>query len=173
LSTPRAGHCGASGPQPGGIVTLHYLEDFEPGQKFGSGQLRVESERIRTFAAEFDPQPFHLDEATARSTFFGGLAASGWHTAAMTMRLLVDGELAPAGGIIGAGVDGLRWPRPVRPGDALRVESEVLEVRASKSRPDQGVIKVRTTTLNQNGEPVQVFVGNLIVLRRPAAAPEA
>jgi acyl dehydratase len=85
---------------------------------------------------------------------------------------LVDSELKPAGGIIGAGFDEMRWPRPVRPGDELHVESEVLEVRPSKSRPDQGVIKVRTTTLNQNGEPVQVFVGNLIVLRRSASSGE-
>jgi acyl dehydratase len=149
-------------------VTKRYLEDFEPGQKFGSGRLRVDPERIKSFAAEFDPQPFHLDEASARETFFKGLAASGWHTTAMTMRLLVDGELKPAGGIIGAGFEELRWPRPVRPGDELHVESEVLEVRPSKSRPDQGLIKVRTTTLNQNDEPVQVFVGNLLVPRRPA-----
>ena len=146
-----------------------YLEDFEPGQKFGSNRLAVEAARIKSFAAEFDPQPFHLDESTARDTFFKGLAASGWHTAAITMRLLVDSELKPAGGIIGAGFDKMRWPKPVRPGDELRVESEILEVRPSKSRPDQGVIKVRTTTLNQDGEPVQVFVGNLIVLRRPPA----
>jgi len=144
-----------------------YLEDFEPGQKFGSNRLAVEAARIKSFAAEFDPQPFHLDESTARDTFFKGLAASGWHTAAITMRLLVDSELKPAGGIIGAGFDEMRWPKPVRPGDELRVESEILEVRASKSRADQGVIKVRTTTLNQDGEPVQVFVGNLIVPRRP------
>jgi acyl dehydratase len=145
---------------------VRYLEDFEPGQKFASGVLSVEAERIKSFAAEFDPQPFHQDENAARNSFFKGLAASGWHTAAMTMRLLVDSELAPAGGIIGAGFDEMRWPRPVRPGDELHVESEVLEVRPSKSRPDQGLIKVRTTTLNQNDEPVQVFVGNLIVLRR-------
>jgi len=149
-------------------VTVRYLEDFEPGQKFGSGRLTVESERIKSFAAEFDPQPFHLDESSARGSFFKGLAASGWHTAAMTMRLLVEGDIKPAGGIIGAGFDELRWPRPVRPGDELHVESEVLEVRPSKSRPDQGMIKVRTTTLNQHDEPVQLFVGNLIVLRRPA-----
>ena len=148
-------------------MSIHYLEDFQPGQKFGSGRLGVESARIKSFAAEFDPQPFHLDEDTARDTFFKGLAASGWHTAAMTMRLLVDGELKPAGGIIGAGFDEMRWPQPVRPGDELHVESEILEVRPSKSRPDRGVIKVRTTTSNQNGEPVQVSVGNLIVLRRP------
>jgi acyl dehydratase len=148
-------------------MTQRYLEDFSPGQTFGSGRLTIDAERIKSFAAEFDPQPFHLDEAAARETIFKGLAASGWHTAALTMRLLVEGELKPAGGIVGAGFDEFRWPRPVRPGDELRVESEVLEVRPSKSRPDQGVIKVRTTTLNQNGEAVQVNVGNLIVPRRP------
>ena len=144
-----------------------YLEDFAAGQTFGSGRLRVDEERIKSFAAEFDPQPFHLDANAARGTIFRGLAASGWHTAALTMRLLVDGELKPAGGIVGAGFDELKWPRPVRPGDELRVESEVLEVRPSKSRPDQGLVKVRTTTLNQNGEAVQISVGNLVVPRRP------
>src|SRR3989475_8361175 len=134
-----------------------FLEDFAVGQTFRSGRVRIDKERIKTFGAEFDPQPFHLDEEAARDTIFKGLAASGWHTAAMTMRLLVDSGLKPAGGIIGAGFDEMRWPRPVRPGDELHVESEVLDVRPSKSRPDQGVIKVRTTTLNQNGEPVQVF----------------
>ena len=145
-----------------------YLEDFAVGQRFGSGRLRVERERIKSFAAEFDPQPFHLDEAAARDSFFQGLAASGWHTAAMSMRLLVEGELKPAGGIVGAGFDEFRWLRPVRPGDELRVESEILEVRPSQSRPKQGLIKVRTSTLNQDGELVQVLVGNLVVPRRPA-----
>jgi len=145
-----------------------YLEDFAAGQKFGSGRLRVAEERIRSFAAEFDPQPFHLDDAAARASIFGGLAASGWHTAALTMRLLVESELEPAGGIVGAGFDEFRWPRPVRPGDELHLEAEVLEVRPSKSRPEQGLVKIRTTTLNQNGEAVQVSVGNLVVPRRPA-----
>ncbi len=145
-----------------------YLEDFAVGQTYGSGRLRVDEEKIKAFAAEFDPQPFHLDAAAARDSIFRGLAASGWHTAALTMRLLVGSELKPAGGIVGAGFDEFRWPRPVRPGDELRVESEVLEVRASKSRPDQGLIKVRTTTLNQNGEAVQISIGNLLVPRRPA-----
>ena len=147
---------------------MRYLEDFSPGQKFASGRLRVERERIKSFAAEFDPQPFHLNEDAARNSLFGGLAASGWHTAALTMRLLVESDLKPAGGILGAGFDEFRWPRPVRPGDELHLESEVLEVRASKSRPDQGVIKVKTTTLNQNDEAVQISIGNLIVPRRPS-----
>jgi len=144
-----------------------YLEDFAVGQTFGSGRLQVDRERIKTFAAEFDPQPFHLDEEAARRSIFQGLAASGWHTAAMTMRLLVESELKPAGGIIGAGMDEFRWPLPVRPGDELCVESEILEVRPSKSRPAQGLVKVRTTTLNQKGEAVQVFIANLVVPRRP------
>jgi acyl dehydratase len=146
---------------------MRYLEDFAVGQKFGSATLRVEEQRIKDFAAEFDPQPFHLDDAAARATLFRGLAASGWHTAAMTMRLLVDSDVKPAGGIVGAGFDEFRWPRPVRPGDELRVEAEVLEVRPSKSRPGEGLIKLRTTTLNQNNEPVQISVGNLVVPRRP------
>ena len=147
---------------------MRYLEDFSVGQRFASGSVRVERDRIKAFAAEFDPQPFHLDEDAARRTLFGGLAASGWHTAAITMRLLVESELKPAGGIVGAGFDEFRWPKPVRPGDELHLEIEVLEVRASKSKPDQGVIKVRTTTLNQSNESVQISVGNLIVPRRPA-----
>ena len=144
-----------------------YLEDITVGQIFRSGRLRIDTDRIKTFAAEFDPQPFHLDEAAAQNSIFQGLAASGWHTAALTMRLLVDSEFKPAGGIIGAGFDEFRWLQPVRPGDELRVESEVLEVRPSKSRPRQGLIKVRATTMNQDNDAVQVFVGNLVVPRRP------
>ncbi len=147
-------------------MTDRYLEDFAVGQTFRSGRLQIDEERIKTFAAEFDPQPFHLDEVAARDTIFRGLAASGWHTAAVTMRLLVESDLKPAGGIVGAGFDEFRWPQPVRPGDELRVESEVLEVRPSRSRPEHGLIKVRTTTLNQNGEAVQVTIGNLVVPRR-------
>ena len=146
---------------------MRYLEDFTVGQRYGGAErVRVDAERIKSFAAEFDPQPFHLDDGQARASIFRGLAASGWHTAAMTMRLLVASELKPAGGIVGAGFDEFRWPTPVRPGDELHIESEVLEVRPSKSRPDLGVIKVRTTTLNQKNEPVQVTVGNLMVPRR-------
>jgi acyl dehydratase len=145
-----------------------YLEDLSVGQRFTSGTWAVDQAQIKAFAGEFDPQPFHLDEATAKETFFGGLAASGWHTAAMTMRLLVESEVRPAGGIVGAGFDEFRWPKPVRPGDELRLENEVLEVRPSKSRPEQGLIKLKTTTLNQDGEAVQVMVGNLVVPRRPA-----
>ena len=149
-----------------------YLEDFAIGQIFHSGRLKVSADDIKAFAAKFDPQPFHLDEASARGSLFGGLAASGWHTAALTMRLLVDGEFKPAGGVLGAGGE-VNWPRPVRPGDELTLESEVLEVRPSKSRPKQGLIKVRTTTLNQNREPVQVLIANLIVPRRGGTPPQS
>lgn len=159
----------ASGAAPMETQTtsLHYLDDLVPGQRFGgSARLRIEEERIKTFAAEFDPQPFHLDEAAASTSIFQGLAASGWHTAAATMRLLAQSEFKPAGGIVGAGFDQLLWPRPVRPGDELHVEMEVLEVRPSKSRPEQGLVKLRTTTLNQDQQVVQISVGNLVVPRR-------
>ena len=142
-----------------------YLEDFEVGQTFGSDRIQIEAERIKTFAAEFDPQPFHLDETAARDTMFAGLAASGWHTAAIIMKLLVESDLKPVGGILGAGFDELRWPVPVRPGDELRVESEILNVRESKSRPDHGLLKLRTKTLNQNNEAVQIAIANLLVPR--------
>jgi acyl dehydratase len=146
---------------------MRYLEDFAAGQVYGgTSRARVEPERIKSFATEFDPQSFHLNEDAAHASMFRGLAASGWHTAALTMRLLVDSDLKPAGGIIGAGFDELRWPLPVRPGDELRVESEILEVRLLKSRADRGVVKVKTTTLNQRGEAVQVSVGNIFVPRR-------
>jgi acyl dehydratase len=147
-------------------MTERYLEDFAAGQTFASGRLCIDRERAKAFAAEFDPQPFHLDEEAARHTIFNRLAVSGWHTAAVTMRLLVESDLRPAGGIVGAGFDEFRWPRPVRPGDELRIQGEVLEVRPSKSRPAQGLIKVRMTTLNQNSEAVQVLVANLVVPRR-------
>jgi acyl dehydratase len=147
-------------------MTVRFLEDFAVGQVFKSGRKRVEKAEIFAFAKEYDPQPYHLDEEAAKKSPFAGLAASGWHTAAITMRLLVDGEFKPAGGILGVGFDELSWPRAVRPGDELHVLSEVLEVRPSKSRPDRGMIRVRNTTLNQNNEPVQIFTGNLLVPRR-------
>jgi acyl dehydratase len=145
----------------------HYLEDFTVGQTFQSGRVTVSADEIKAFAAQFDPQPFHLDETAAAATFFGELVASGWHTAALTMRLIVDSELKIAGGSIGAGADELKWPRPVRPGDTLHAVSEVLEIRPSKSRPEQGIIKVRTHTMNQSDQPVMIFVANMLVPRRP------
>src|SRR5882757_9209868 len=147
-------------------LSERYLEDFEVGQTFSSGRLRVEGERTLAFAAEFDPQPFHLDETAARESFFGELTASGWYTAAVSMRLLMETGLKPAGGYIGAGADGFRWPRPVRPGDELRVECEVIDVRPSHSRRDRGLIKVRMTTLNQDSEATLTYIANMVVLRR-------
>ncbi len=149
-------------------MTVHYLEDFAAGQVFNTGRLRVDKDQIFAFARQFDPQPFHIDEEAARHSPFQGLAASGWHTAALTMRLLVDGELKPAGGILGVGFDELSWPRAVRPDDELHAKSEIVEVRPSKSRPDRGMIRVRTTTFNQNDETVMMFTGNLLVPKRPA-----
>jgi acyl dehydratase len=144
-----------------------YLEDLEAGQVFrGSTRIKVTVEDIVRFAREYDPQPFHLDDKTAKESIFGGLAASGWHTAAMTMRLLVDGDCRIAGGLIGLGFEEMRWPRPVWPGDELRVQSEILEKRESKSRQDQGLVKLRNSTFNQHDEPVQVSIGTLIVPRR-------
>ena len=152
----------------GTLARKLYLDDLQPGQVYRSkGEpVTMDADSITAFARQFDPQPFHLDEGTAAKTFFRGLAASGWHTAALTMKLLVEGGLPLAGGIIGAGVEEVRWPRPVRPGDRLRVESEVLDVRPSRSRLEQGLAKVRTTTLNQNDEPVQIMTSHLVVQRK-------
>ena len=147
-------------------MTQRYFEDFSAGQTFGSGRKVLGHEEIVKFAEEFDPQPFHLDEDAAQHSIFRGLAASGWHTAAVTMRLLVESELRPAGGIVGAGVDELRWLLPVRPGDELYLEIEILETRPSKSRQREGLVKVRTATLNQDVQAVQVLVANLVVPRR-------
>jgi acyl dehydratase len=148
---------------------LLYLEDLQPGQVLRSNgeSAAVDADAIKAFARQYEPQPFHLDEALAAKTSFRGLVASNWHTAAVTMTLMVD-WLPLAGGVIGAGVDEMRWPRPVRPGDRLHLEAEVLEVRPLRSRPEQGIAKVRITALNQNGEPVQVMTANMVVQRRAA-----
>jgi acyl dehydratase len=145
-----------------------YLEDVSVGQRLSSGSYEMTAERIKEFATAYDPQPFHLDEEAARKSLFGGLAASGWHTAAITMRLNVESGLPIAGGIIGAGGE-IHWPRPTRPGDILRVESEVLEITPSRSKPDRGIVTVLSTTLNQRGEIVQTFKARLVMFRRPAA----
>jgi acyl dehydratase len=143
-----------------------YLEDLRVGQHFGSGSVVVDANEIKAFAGKYDPQPFHLDEEAAKGTLFGGLAASGWHTAAMTMRLLVDGGLPLAGGVIGASGE-IAWPRPTRPGDVLSVDSEVVEITPSRSRPDRGMVAMRSETRNQRGEVVQSFTMKLVVQRRP------
>jgi acyl dehydratase len=144
-----------------------YLEDFTVGETFRSNSLTIDSGQIKAFAAEFDPQPHHLDEAAAANSFFDGLVASGWHTAALTIKLIVLGEMRIAGGLVGSGLDDFQWFRPVRPGDTLCVESEVLEIRQSLARPDQGVVRLKIATLNQRGSPVLTLVANLIVPRRP------
>jgi len=144
-----------------------YLEELSVGQRFSAGIThRMTEERIKSFAAEFDPQPFHLDEAAARKSVFRGLAASGWHTSAATMRLMVD-ALHLAGGAAGLGGE-ISWPRPTRPGDTLRVELEVLAITPSRSKPDRGVVTVRCTTLNQHDEPVQVMTTKILAFRRAA-----
>jgi len=145
-----------------------YFEDFAPGQVYRTAAVRVDADAIKRFAREFDPQPLHLDEQAAAKGFFGGLTSSGWHTAALTMQLIVLKGVPVAGGTIGAGVDELRWPQPVRPGDSLHLQMEILEMRPSRSRPTIGLVKMRTTTLNQNDEPVQIMVANLVVPRRGA-----
>jgi acyl dehydratase len=143
-----------------------YLGDLHVGQRFMSGSHEVDEDQITRFAREFDPQPFHLDDAAAKRTLFEGLAASGWHTAAITMRLLVDGGAPLAGGIVGVGGE-ISWPRPTRPGDVLRVESEVVQVTPSRSRPDRGIVTIRSETRNQRGDVVQTFVAKVVVPRGP------
>jgi len=142
-----------------------FLDDLYVGQRFSSRSHTIDEAQIKAFAAQFDPQPFHLDEEAAKATLFGGLAASGWHTAAITMKLLVDSGLPLSAGIIGSGGE-LTWPRPTRPGDTLTVFSEVEEVTPSRLRPDRGMVRVRSETKNQNGEVVQVLIAKLVVSKR-------
>jgi len=152
-------------------MSERYFEDFTVGQVFEPrGRVRVDKDEIIAFAKKFDPQTFHLDEEAARHSIFGRLVASGWHTAALTMSLVASSEYRPAGGTIGLGFELMRWPIPVLPGDELRIESEVLDLRPSKSRPDRGLMKMRTLTLNQNGETVQELIANAMVPRRPLGA---
>ena len=146
---------------------LLYFDDLKVGDSFASGTHEVTEQEIKRFAGEFDPQPFHLDDGAAKSTMFGGLAASGWHTAALTMRLLVSGGPPLANGIVGAGGE-IEWKTPTRPGDVLRVESEVVELIPSRSRPDRGVAVLRSKTLTQRGDLVQVLTAKLMVPRRSA-----
>jgi acyl dehydratase len=142
-----------------------YLDDLSVGQRFTSGTYLMEAARIKEFAAEFDPQPFHLDEAAAEASVFKGLAASGWHTASVAMRLLVTGGLPFANGLIGFGGE-LAWPRPTRPGDLLHVECEIMEITPSRSKPQQGIVTVRSTMFNQNQEAVYVLTAKMLMFRR-------
>lgn len=143
-----------------------YLEDLRVGQRFVSGEYRMHLDAMKSFAAEFDPQPFHLDEEAAAKSIFRGLAASGWHTAAVTMRLMVTGGMPLANGIVGLGGD-IAWPKPTRPGDVLHVESEILEIIPSRSKPEQAIVRVRNATLNQAGEEVYVFTAKVLSVKRP------
>jgi len=143
-----------------------YLEDFMVGQRFISTTHRVDADQIKAFASQFDPQPFHLDEAAAQASFFQGLAASGWHTASITMSLLVKSGMPIAGGLIGAGGE-IQWPKAVRPGDVLQAESEVLAVTPSSSRPERGLLTVKTVTKNQKGETVQILTSRMLVWKKP------
>jgi len=143
---------------------LLYLDDLHVGQRFTSGTHRINEEQIKAFAQQFDPQPFHLNAEAAKETLFEGLAASGWHTAAISMRLVVE-SVPIKGGIVGAGGE-LSWPTPTRPDATLHVESEILELRPSRSHPDRGMATIRSETVNQLGEVVQVLVAKLVVPRR-------
>jgi acyl dehydratase len=142
-----------------------YLDDLKIGQRFTSGSHPLDAAQITAYARQFDPQPFHLDDAAAKGTLFGGLAASGWHTMSVTMRLLVDAGLPLAGGIVGAGAE-IAWPQPTRPDDILHVVSEIEEITPSRSRPDRGTVRVRSETRNQRDEVLQVLIAKLLVPRR-------
>ena len=148
---------------------LFHLEDFQVGQRFVTGTAAMDQEAIIAFAKQFDPQPFHTDPEAARHSLFGGLAASGWHTAAVSMRQIIDGTPPIAGGQIGAGVE-LSWPRPTRPGDVLHVECEVLAVTPSRSKPDRGFITMKSLTKNQADEVVQVQTSKILVGKRASSS---
>lgn len=142
-----------------------YFEDLEVGRRLTTASTTIDAEAIKDFASRFDPQPFHLDEAAAKDSFFGTLVASGWHTAALTMRLLVTSGLPIAGGVIGAGGE-LQWPRPVRPGETLHVEIEIVAATPSRSRPERGMVTVRCETKASTDDIVQIMTARLVVPRR-------
>ena len=162
MARPKEGcrYGGFKGTTLGFISTI-----FKSDSVSRPGRYKMEEEAIKEFAREFDPQPFHLDEEAAKKSLFGGLAASGWHTAAASMRLIVDAGPPFANGTVGAGGES-KWPRPVRPGDVLHVESEVLALTPSQSRPDRGRVTIRHLTINQNGDIVQNLVATIVVPRR-------
>lgn len=146
---------------------VFYLDELYVGQRFVSATHTIDEAQVVAFARAYDPQPFHLDHEAARRSPFGELVASGWHTAAITMRLLVEGGAPIGGGILGAGGE-IQWVKPTRPGDTLQVFSEVVAVTPSRSRPDRGIVSVRSETRNDRGEVLQIFVSKLVVPRRPA-----
>jgi acyl dehydratase len=147
-----------------------YLEDLEIGQSFRTDSFTIDADEMKAFAARFDPQPFHLDEAAAEKSVFHGLAASGWYTAAIAMRLIVTSGMRLGGGAVGLGGE-IAWPRPTRAGDTLHVETEVLEVRRSRSKPNQGVVTLSHVTLNQKGETVYSFTAKVLAFSRPESGP--
>jgi acyl dehydratase len=149
-------------------MMIEWFEDFEIGMRFKTGAIEVTREDIKRFAAEFDPQPYHLDEAAAEKSAFKGLAASGWHTAAIAMRLTVEARPFGRHPLLGLGVDELRWLAPVRPGDVLRLEGEVVGLTPSRSKP-QGIVRIKWTAYRQDGEAVYTFTPLGVVPRRPEA----
>src|SRR5207253_8555179 len=146
-------------------MSERYFDDLTQGDRFKSATYEVSEEQIISFAREFDPQQFHLDQTVARQTMFKELIASGWHTAAITMRLFVQ-TLKFAEGAIGLGVDELRWPAAVKPGDELQVETEIVDLRESRSKPSHGIVRIRNVTTNQRGEVVQTMTASALVLRK-------
>jgi acyl dehydratase len=161
-----------SNPAQPNHPALLYFEDLSVGQRFCSATHLIDAEQIMAFARQFDPQPFHLDAEAGQASLFQGLVASGWHTAALTMRLWVQGGWPIAGGLVGAGGE-ITWPRPVRPGDILRVEGEILEKRASRSNPKHGIVTVRNKTLTQLDEVVQIVTAKIVVPCRGASVTPA
>jgi len=157
----------AAPPEDTGMKRKLYLEDLSVGDRFQSGEHAMDAAQIKAFARQFDPQPFHTDEEAAKHTFFGGLAASGWHTAAVTMKLLVESGIPLAEGVIGSGGE-LQWPKPTRPGDVLHVVSEVMDITASRSKPGRSMVTMQCRTLNQRGEVLQYFSPRLLVHARAA-----
>lgn len=147
---------------------VRYLEDLKPGQAFESRHHTITEDAIVAFAREYDPQPFHLDAEAAKSSFFGRLIASGWHTAALTMKMLTESRMELAGGLIGAGMEELKWPTPLVPGDTIHVRVEILEVRPSKSRPEIGIVRARVRTMREDASEVLTMISNLIVPAKPA-----
>ncbi|HEY1721644.1 MAG TPA: MaoC family dehydratase [Magnetospirillaceae bacterium] len=145
-----------------------YLDDFVAGTQYQAGPITVDKDELIAFAKRYDPQPFHTDPEAAKTTLFGGLAASGWMTGSLTMRMLIESGNIPTGGLIAREVEKIEWPRPTRAGDTLRAMSEVIETIPSKTKPDRGMLRMRTTTTNQNGEIVQIMTALLVVPRRVA-----
>ena len=150
---------------------LRHFEDCVPGTSYDCGSFSFDQAEIIDFAKRFDPQPFHVDPVAAADGPFGGLVASGWHTTAVVMRLLVENYLPPGGSLGGPGVEDIRWPNPVRPGDTVRVRATVMEARKSQSRPDRGIVKTMAEAVNQDGQTVMWVTAVNFIAARPAGAP--